>query len=239
MEAVRTKLPFYILPAFPGLAFLTADALIRCIRNQNRELRRPAFIIACAVWSAGVLAISAAPWLSLKIATRSELPIPAFVAFTIGGILYATLVFFRFQQQRIARAATIIGVGMAIMVALLYIAIFPRLGFLQLSERIADDLTQLGAYGSKTHVAMIGYAEPSLAFYQGGGAREQLPESLQSTPQTTWPKWLVISTPAWQLIPPEVQRHLILRNIETGFNYSHAGRNEKVLILENPFSTSQ
>ena len=109
MELIRTKLPFYILPAFPGLAFLTADALIRCIRGQNRELKRPAFIIACAVWSLAVLAISIAPWLSLKIANPSELPIPAFIAFAVGGIIYAALVFWRFYQQRIARAAAIIG----------------------------------------------------------------------------------------------------------------------------------
>jgi 4-amino-4-deoxy-L-arabinose transferase-like glycosyltransferase len=239
MELIRTKLPFYILPAFPGLAFLTADALVRCIRGQNRELKRPAFIIACAVWSAAVLFFAAVPWLSFKLATFHELPIPAFVAFSLAGIAYATLVFWRFYQQRIARAATIIGVGMAIMIALLYITIIPRLDFLQLSERLADDLTRMGAYGSKTNVAMIGYAEPSLAFYQGGGAREQLPESLQFTPQSDWPKWIVISTQAWQTLPPDVQHHLLLRAIETGFNYSHAGRQEKILILENPAALAQ
>jgi 4-amino-4-deoxy-L-arabinose transferase-like glycosyltransferase len=239
MELVRTKLPFYILPAFPGLAFLTADALVRCIRGQNRELKRPAFIIACAVWSTAVLGFAVVPWLSFKLATFHELPVPAFVAFSLAGIAYASLVFWRFYQQRVARAAAIIGVGMAIMIALLYITIIPKLDFLQLSERLAADLTRMGAYGSKTNVAMIGYAEPSLAFYQGGGAREQLPESLQLTPQSELPKWIVISSQLWQAVPPDIQHHFIFRALETGFNYSHAGRQEKVLILENPAAITQ
>ncbi len=92
----------------------------------------------------------------------------------------------------------------------------------------------MGGYGSNTRVIMIGYAEPSLAFYQGGGAREQLSGYLQTTPQSDWPKWIVVSIQEWETIPPDVQHQLKIRAIETGFNYSHAGRNEKVLILENP-----
>ncbi|MGD0541464.1 MAG: glycosyltransferase family 39 protein, partial [Tepidisphaeraceae bacterium] len=228
MELIRTKLPFYILPAFPGLAFLTADALVRCIRGQNRDFKRPIFLFAAAGWALIALTLAVGPWICLRYAKLDQLPIAGFIAFGIAGVIYAALVFGRFYQQRIARAAVVIGVGMAIMIAILYITIFPRLDFLQLSERLADDLTQMGAYGSKVHVAMIGYAEPSLAFYQGGGAREQLPDYLQTTPPAEWPRWIVISIQDWQAVPPDVQRDLILRAVETGVNYSHAGRREKV-----------
>jgi len=234
MELIRTKLPFYILPAFPGLAFLTADAIIRCIRGQNRDLKRPMFIYACGFWAVAILAVAFIPWLCLRFSTRDQLPIPAFIAFNIAGVIYAALVFGRFYQQRIARAATVLGVGMVIMLAILYIAIFPKLDFVQLSERLANDLKKMGAYGANTHVAMIGYAEPSLAFYQGGGAREQLPDYLQTTPQSQWPRWIVISIQNWENVPPNVQHKLIPRAVETGFNYSHGGKKENVLILENP-----
>jgi 4-amino-4-deoxy-L-arabinose transferase-like glycosyltransferase len=234
MELVRTKLPFYILPAFPGLAFLTADALVRCIRGQNHELKRPIFRFAYGLWAVVILGLATAPWLCLHFSKAAELPIPAFIAFNIAGVVYAALVFGGFYQHRIARAAVVLGVGMAIMLAMLYIAIFPKLDFLQLSERLAGDLAQMGGYGANVRVAMIGYAEPSLAFYQGGGAREQLPDYLQTTPQSQWPRWIVISIQDWQAVPQDMQHDLILRAIETGLNYSHAGRREQVLILENP-----
>lgn len=38
MELVQTKLPHYILPIFPPLAFLTADALVRSVRQHGRGL---------------------------------------------------------------------------------------------------------------------------------------------------------------------------------------------------------
>jgi hypothetical protein len=234
MELVRTKLPFYILPAFPGLAFLTADAVLRCIRGQNQDLKRSAFRIGLAIWAIAILVLAFAPWLFLRASRPADLPIAGFAAFTAGGIIYAALVFARFYQHRIARAALVLGVGMGIMVAILYIAVFPNLKLLQLSERLADDLTLLGAYGSNQHVAMIGYAEPSLAFYQGGGAREQLSDYLQTTPRPNWPRWIVISIQDWETIPRDIQHELKIRAIETGLNYSHGGKQEKVLILENP-----
>jgi 4-amino-4-deoxy-L-arabinose transferase-like glycosyltransferase len=232
MEIVFTKLPFYVLPAFPGLSFLTADALVRSVRGQSRDLKRPIFMVAVAVWAIATLGLAAAPWLCLRISEADQLPIPGFIAFTIAGTIYAGLGFWRFYQRRIARAAIILGVGMAVMMAILYVAILPGLRFLHLSERLAGDLAQMGAYGADVPVAMIGYDEPSLAFYQGGGAREQEDDYLQSTPPAQWPRWIVIANHDWKNVPPELQRILIPRAREAGYNYSHTGIKETILILE-------
>lgn len=126
---------------------------------------------------------------------------------------------------------------MAIMILILYTAILPDMTFLHLPERLAADLTRLGAYGSNVHVLMIGYDEPSLAFYQGGGARCPPGQEayLEMTPPEQWPRWFVVADDAdnWQKVPVELQRKLTLRAEESGLNYSHEGRVQRVLILEN------
>ncbi len=232
MEMVYTKLPFYVLPAFPGLAFLTADVLVRCIRGQYPDLKRPIFMLAVAVWTLATLGLAAAPWLCLRISDADQLPIAGFIAFTTAGVIYAALVWWRFYQRRIMRAAVVLGVGMAVMLAILYVAVLPGLKFLHLSERLAADLTRMGAYGADVNVAMIGYDEPSLAFYQGGGARQQEDNYLQTTPPAQWPKWIVIANHDWKNVPPDLRRDLILRAREAGYNYSHTGLRENILILE-------
>src|SRR5205823_13070965 len=37
-ELVRTKLPHYLLPIFPALAYLMADAIVRCLRGEHKDL---------------------------------------------------------------------------------------------------------------------------------------------------------------------------------------------------------
>src|SRR6476620_11517771 len=65
-EINRTKLPHYILPVFPCLAFLTADMLIRAGRKLHTELATRGFLKVVAAWSVLVILVSAAPWLSMK-----------------------------------------------------------------------------------------------------------------------------------------------------------------------------
>jgi len=243
MELVYTKLPFYVLPAFPGLAFLTADALIRCIRGQYPDLRRAGFYATVVVWIIAALGLSAAPWLSLSVARADQLPIAGFVAFSAAGTIYATLVGWRFFKGQIARAAVIMGVGMAVMLLILYAAILPGMNFLHLPERLAADLTRLDAYGANVHVQMIGYDEPSLAFYQGGGARRPALQGayFETTPPDQWPRWFVVADDKddWQRVPAGLKQRLTLRAVESGLNYSHDGKIEKVLILENLAAVNQ
>jgi hypothetical protein len=219
MECVWTKLPFYILPAFPGLAFLTADALVRCIRGQCRDLKRPGFLVATAIWALVTLGLAGAPWLVKLFRNPGQLPTVGMIGFSVVGAFYA-------------RAAAVLGGGMAVMIAMLYTAILPNFRFLQLSERLAADLQQLGCHGSNAQVAMIGYQEPSLAFYQGGGAREQEDAFLESSPPALWPPWIVITSELWRRTPPDLRQGLVIRAVESGVNYSHAGENQTVLILQ-------
>ena len=66
MELVQTKLPHYLLPAFPPLAFLTADAIVRCLRGEHRDLASRGTLVAVGIWAAIVAALWFAPWAALR-----------------------------------------------------------------------------------------------------------------------------------------------------------------------------
>src|SRR5581483_7630599 len=85
LECVRTKLPHYLLPVFPPLAFLTADALVRCLRGEHDDMKRPGFLVGAGLWAILVVAASGAPW----IVQYSPLPRGAMAAITAVGVVLA------------------------------------------------------------------------------------------------------------------------------------------------------
>jgi 4-amino-4-deoxy-L-arabinose transferase-like glycosyltransferase len=225
---VFTKLPFYVLPAFPGLAFLTADGLIRCIRSRQRRALRPE---AC-IWTAAVLGMSVAPFLAIHYSRGLPVPLIGIVAFCLCGIIYAAVVFTSLWQNRIRRAAIFMGVGMAVMIGILYGAIFPGLQVVRLSERLVGHLSALGACGANVRVADVGYGEPSLAFYQGGDVR-QYDHLWQLGPPAAWPRWIVIRDREWDEVRPDIQARLQIVAQEWGIDYSNGGKSMTVRILQN------
>jgi 4-amino-4-deoxy-L-arabinose transferase-like glycosyltransferase len=228
MELVRTKLPFYVMPAFGGLSFLTADALIRCIRGQHKDLRQKAFLASVAVWAIAGLGLGAAPW-STAFASR-DLPWISMILFSIGAVLFVAIVCHYFLKGRLQPAAIAMGVGTSLLIIMLFGTLFPNFHFLQISERIANDLPP-NARGPNAPLAMIGYVEPSLAFYQGGGARECADDYLQATPTSQWPTWIAINQTAWNNVPPQIQQFLHLQATEQGIAYATTGRPETVMLL--------
>jgi 4-amino-4-deoxy-L-arabinose transferase-like glycosyltransferase len=231
MEMVVTKLPFYVLPAFGGLSFLTADALVRCIRGQVQDLRNKSFIAPMAVWSCVALALGFFPWMSLSLS--HEVPWRGMIGLSVVSIVFVAIVMLRFAQGRIGRAAIVMGVGTSLLVIIIYSLILPNMGFLQLSQRLAADLPP-EACGFNVPLAMIGYKEPSLAYYQGGGAfEEEFDDYLQRTPPGEWPQWIVITQEAWDAVPPDLQALLKPIAVERGIAYAAPkGQAETVLLLK-------
>ena len=97
LECVKTKLPHYALPVFPPLAFLTADALIRCIRGEIRNLQTKGFIIPAAIWAIVVALVASAPWLLIH--NRLPMPVDAMKILSLAGVIFAASVFFLFRPQ--------------------------------------------------------------------------------------------------------------------------------------------
>jgi 4-amino-4-deoxy-L-arabinose transferase-like glycosyltransferase len=231
MEMVVTKLPFYVLPAFGGLSFLTADALVRCIRGQVTDLHTKAFVAPLAVWSLVALFLGFFPWTSLSLS--HEVPWRGMIGLSVASIVFVVIVMMRFAQGKIARAAIVMGVGTSMLVIIIYSLILPNLGFLQLSQRLAADLPP-EAIGINVPMAMIGYKEPSLAYYQGGGAFEaEFDNYLQKTPPDQWPRWVIITQDDWQNVPADLQARFRPIAMEKGIAYAAPrGPAKTVLLLQ-------
>jgi 4-amino-4-deoxy-L-arabinose transferase-like glycosyltransferase len=232
MEFVRTKLPFYILPAFAGLAFLTADMLILCARGRFNDLTRAIFVRVTWGWAVVTVLLGASVWVALLIAPARELPIFGMIVFSGAMVCYAMLVVALVRKRRIEGFGIALGSGIAICLGLLSGLVLPNLTFLQLSRRLGHDLVSLGASGDKVPVGMIDYTEPTLAYYQGGGAVILFDGYLQWYDPAVWPKWVVMTDQAYELLPSDLKGRLRERARESGFNYSDGGKRQVVLVLE-------
>src|SRR6185503_19294912 len=95
LECVQTKLPHYLLPVFPPLAYLTADAIVRCLRGEHDDLTTRGTRGAIAAWGLIVAVLGFVPlWVELK-STRA-----ATMACAIGGIVYGVVVARFFLARR-------------------------------------------------------------------------------------------------------------------------------------------
>ncbi len=107
-ELVQTKLPHYLLPVFPFLAFLTADAIVRCLRGQYGDLLRSAMVTAVGAGPSRLAGLSLLP-LAASIWFGNSI-VPAAVALG-GGIAYVAVAFWLFRRRR--PAAGLLAMGAA------------------------------------------------------------------------------------------------------------------------------
>jgi 4-amino-4-deoxy-L-arabinose transferase-like glycosyltransferase len=230
-EIVQTKLPHYLLPIFPPMAFLTADMLVRAARGVYRDISNPGFAGITLVWGVIVAIVASGPWLSViwfKSTIRSAW---AMLVLSLLGLEYARQVWLYFRAARVTDAAVVMGAGMMVFVIVLYGWYLPAADYLRISPRVANVLKRDGA---GRDVLMIDYKEPSLAFYQRGAVREQRANDyLQTTSPFSWPRWLVITDTVWRKVPPDLRDRWIELGRIHGWAYADGGRIVDVLVLRN------
>jgi len=225
MEIIPNKLPFYILPSFPGLAVLTAEAIVRSscakVGQRDDDLKRRPFFYALFVWFAGIVVITYFLFSVIRAGggggQNSDALTVATVAGSIAG-LYFYFVAHAFQKRQVASGSAMMGIGMAILITMIVGQILPLLPRLNASREMGMELGKLGA-GGQTTVAMIDFREPSLAFYQGGGAREIDAGALR---KANPPEWAVITKDGWSHLSQAVQT-----------NYQIVGQPHPVLIYND------
>lgn len=200
-ELIRTKLPHYLLPVYPMLAFLTADALVRCLQGQHDDVKRKSFVIGAGVWAVLVAVAAVGPWIVVR--AYAPLPYAAMTALSVVGVLFAATVFWLFKTRRVAPAAMAMGLGMLLIVAVTYGLYLPRAEFLRLSPRVAQVLRANGVTHDNESI-MLRYMEPSLAFYQGGTIRES---NIGFTSKWTahFKPWMVVTDEIWNKATPEIR----------------------------------
>ena len=226
LECVRTKLPHYLLPVFPPLAFLTADALLRCIRGEIADLRSKAFVIPVGIWAVLVAAAAAAPW----VVKYDPLPKGAMTVLSIYGAIFGFSVFAAFKARRIVIGAIAMGLGTFGFIFILYGWYLPNAQFLRASPRVAKILID----NNVTHpgqVIMLDYMEPSLAFAQGGTIREagQVGFSRKFEPQM--PEWLVVTKTIWDKAPQDLRDDFEVKGEVFGLAYADRGKWVTVMVI--------
>ncbi len=241
VELVQTKLPHYLLPAFPPLAFLTADAIVRCLRGEHGDLASVGTRIGAGIWAIIVAALSFTPWLALR--SFPDLPRAPMIALTFCGLAYASVVLIAFVRNRLRCGLLAMGIGMLVTIAVTFGIYLPSADFFRLSVNIADVLRRNGgdAVGSPVpgSVMMISYKEPTLAFYQGGTIREQPKNDyLLLHPASEWPRFLVIRDDVWTRMPAAIKDQLDILGQCRGWDYVDRGRIATVTIVRKKPTTS-
>jgi 4-amino-4-deoxy-L-arabinose transferase-like glycosyltransferase len=203
-ELIPTKLPFYILPIFPFLAFLTADMLVRAGRKVHDQLSNKGFVKIVGIWCAIVVVVACLPWMSVRMFKPyiNSISIASMVLATLIAIAYVGGVYVSFRADRPLRAAAVMGIGMMLIVLVMYVGYFPSAQFLRTSQRIADVLHE---HAGKDAM-MIDYKEDSLPWCEGGTIRPQRDNDfLVHNPPQMWPNFLVLTGEVWRKTPFEIQ----------------------------------
>jgi 4-amino-4-deoxy-L-arabinose transferase-like glycosyltransferase len=208
LELVRTKLPHYLLPAYPFLAFLTADLLVRVGRKRVKSFREPGFLRLVAIWAVIVALLGFAPWIALHWFSFDRAELFGLLILSILTAEFARNVYAATKAGKPLVAAGVMGVSMFILVIVLHIGFLPAATFLQVSRQTADILKANGATTPGDEI-MIDYKEPSLAFYQGGTIREESRDDYLATIDPMfWPRWIVITDAALKKAPLDKRQML-------------------------------
>lgn len=167
LELVPTKLPHYILPAYPALALLAGRALVGFVENPAGR-RRWLDAIVTVLWISVALALAGALVL-LPRYFGSEVEISGIVAAGIILLLGGYLVLAAWR-----RAAPVLAVRITLLALLVFAPVFqflaPSLDQLWLSRAAAAIVARYQPPPDAPVVA-VGYSEPSLAFLLGTQTR--------------------------------------------------------------------
>ena len=232
-ECIQTKLPHYVLPCFPFLAILTAQAVVGGIRSEHNEWNKRGWMIAVGVWSAAVIALGLAPWVAiLPRFAFDRLPHATMAIVSVAALFFAVAVFIQFRRKRIAAAAYSMAAVTFVLIALLFNLYLPDARFLHLSEEVGAYLQTIGAT-TPHDIAMIDYKEDSLPFYQGGSIRPQRKNDfLVTEPPEKWPTYLVITKEIWDKAPDSAKAHVKVLRTFHGLAYAAKGRMVDVMVVK-------
>jgi hypothetical protein len=208
-----------MLPSFSSLAFLTAGVLSVWIRRQAIPWQVKAGAIA---WAIASLALAILPWIPSSL----DIPVVGAIAFTAFGMLYAMVVAILWLLRRPAAAAAFMGLGMMLVIAILFGLYFPDADYLRIPQRAGEELRQRNARDA----IMIGFTEPSLAFYQGGSIRPQPENYLVTQPPVHWPSWIVLTSDVYDSLPPNRRGQLEQIASFHGFDYNIPMRPVTVIV---------
>lgn len=161
-EIIPTKLPHYVLPAFPALALMAAA--LAC--EGTEAFRHRAAKVWYVVWTALGLALAGAVIvLPMKLGNGFDVTtVPAAIGIVLATLLPAVLAL----KGRTVPAALALALTAAATYPAVYHGVLPSLDRMFLSQGAARVVSTIGSDGP---VAVAGYSEPSLVFLLGTDTR--------------------------------------------------------------------
>lgn len=237
MSLVATKLPHYVLPAWPALAVMSTLGIRKAIRegrpgNRTAAARTGASLFLAIGLILG-LGLTIAPWVLPIFGAR----VPA----TGVGLIFLTMTGLAWHYYRKGAHQTVAGILVSGMVlALLSAALFllPAIEQYKVSPKIASFINDVSC--EHVPVTTCGYGEPSLIFY----LNRQHVASVEAPDLAGWltapgPGLLVVTENRLQ----DCQHLLRQPNIKTleiisGFNYSQ-GKWVRIHIVARNYTPSQ
>jgi 4-amino-4-deoxy-L-arabinose transferase-like glycosyltransferase len=161
-ELVLSKLPHYVLPAYPALILAAASWMCR----KEHEGRPPIFwrLSLLVIWAAVAVGLCLVPAI-LPVFTEGQIFFfPIFFSGLALGLALAAVQLFRRDQRRYAVLPLALAGGL--LAFSLFRFLFVNMPSVFLSPQIAANLDPPGQCVSTT-LAIAGYTEPSLVFLAG------------------------------------------------------------------------
>jgi 4-amino-4-deoxy-L-arabinose transferase-like glycosyltransferase len=190
IELVKQKLPHYLLPLAPPIAFLIADVIVRTVRHQIDDLKTKVARVGLCFWVACILGCAVAPWAVSTSKFAGTFPSGAMTVFTGAGVTTAIVLFWLFASNRYQAAFLSTWVGSLAILLVLATIVIPSLKPLSAAKNSAAAMARAG-YKPGQSVVMIGYTEPSMVFYLSGGGVTQDERYLAARTPEQFPQWLV------------------------------------------------
>ena len=218
-EAVPTKLPQYILPAYPALAILTA-LWLRAAKEEALPLwRRVLPYISSLQFAVGLAGLAAAPILLPRLyGVGMDMQLVIYVV--AGGLIGLGALIMALTGARMI-ALGLAFVALAIFVPTLTVGTGPRLTQLWMSERLEALVAKDTMPGDPPPV-LAGFEEPSLVFALG--ADVNLTDGAGAAKQGANLGGLALvddfQRPAFLAHLAELQSDAVPLNDISGFNYS-------------------
>jgi 4-amino-4-deoxy-L-arabinose transferase-like glycosyltransferase len=163
-ELIPTKLPHYVLPAYPALALLCAIWITQNDKDGTRKSARICRVASAVLFILGAAACAAA-CLYLPVRFGGHLGTPLLLGAIVAGVLAGAslALFFRDRVREAVGAAFACAICFD---ATLGLAVVPQLHDLWLSPRAAQ-LVAANKTVRDPPPVVVGYVEPSLVFLLG------------------------------------------------------------------------
>jgi 4-amino-4-deoxy-L-arabinose transferase-like glycosyltransferase len=162
-ELAPTKLPHYVLPAFPALAALCALSLTATTQSATKAMRIAQYISLALFVVVGVALAGFLAWAPQRFGSGT--PWWLYAGAALGGITVVAVIP-QIVSWRLWMGAGVAALSAVILYSVAGFATVPRLTDLWLSPRLADAVARHTQNGDPP-IVTAGYAEPSIAFLLG------------------------------------------------------------------------